>query len=66
MTDLKVDLLHEQASNDGSLSATGLRGSEQLREPFAQVVHLAVQASDVVAGLLQDLGCRHLCTMKGE
>lgn len=45
--------LHEQASDDSRLRAAHVGRSQQLRQPLAQVVHLLVQAPDVVACLLQ-------------
>jgi hypothetical protein len=45
--------LHEQAADDRRLRAAHVGRRQQLRQPLAQVVHLLVQAPDVVARLLQ-------------
>jgi hypothetical protein len=44
---------HEEAPDDGGLVAGDIGGGEQLGEPLAEVVHLLVQAPDVVARVLQ-------------
>ena len=51
----------EEAPDDLSLCAIAVHGRHEAAEALAEVVHLAVQALDVVARLLQKLGrgCLH-------
>lgn len=56
----KIKLSPKQAPDDRGLSTVNVVVGKQLGEPLAQVVHLPVQAPDVVAGILQDFGCWHL------
>jgi len=58
--------LHEQASDDSRLRAAHVGRSQQLRQPLAQVVHLLVQAPDVVACFLQHPRRWHLHGQDGK